>query len=181
MMALGCPLQIEECMQSLCAAVLTLHPSAEIHLRRKRLLLRSTPHGVRQGALHECHWEFEVLNCLALPLIKAWCQENASKKVEYLLWQRHVKPKLPTSITSRVSLLSHHLLVRCVDEYFQINNFNSVFRYFAPVFHKVVSCASPFHLFSAGFSPSLPPSLPPLAYHCAGLFLRRERSRGYSI
>ena len=30
---------------------------------------------------------------------------------------RHVLPELPTSATSRVSLLSHYLLVRCVDEY----------------------------------------------------------------
>lgn len=79
MMALGCPLQSEEWMQSVCAEVLILHPSAEIHLPRKRLLSPSTPHGLGQGSFNVFLYDVEIVSQLALLLSRHEREKTDSK------------------------------------------------------------------------------------------------------
>ena len=104
-------------MQSVWAEVLTFHPSAETHLPRKRLLSRSTPHDLRQGALVALLGVSHIVSQLILPLVKAWVPKSAWKNHQYKMLQRLVLPELPSLITAEVGFVSHHMLVNCVRDY----------------------------------------------------------------
>jgi hypothetical protein len=55
-----------------------------------------------------------------------------------------MRSKLPTSITSRVSLLSHHLSVIHVNDICPKISVQPFFRFLSPLFHNFVICAYPF-------------------------------------
>ena len=83
-----------------------------------------------------------------------------------------MRPLLPSPSTATVRFLSHNLPVSCVENYFPCYPIHAVFRPFAPLFHNIGICASPFPPVFGLLSPSLPLSLLRLGYLCACSFAR---------
>ena len=104
---------------------------------------------------------------LAPPLIKAWVKKNPSKKLEQIILRRHMRPDVGAFEVPRFVFPLHHMLVKCLEDYFRGNLLVALSPLFALLFCNFVICASPFPpVFGLFFA------LPPCFAAAAGLPLR---------